>query len=133
MWYYAPALTPDARPCDALHEVALGHQEEKHDGSDHEGGRRHEQMVARPCFLGERREADLDGPEVGLGGDDKGPLEGVPRAQERDQPGRDEGWDRKWQDDAPEESQVARAIEPGGVRELVRDREKELPHEEDRE
>src|SRR5437667_8086392 len=72
--YYAAASTTDARPCDALHEVALGHQEEQHDRSDHERGRRHEQMVARPRFLPERREAHLDRSEVGLGGNDERPL-----------------------------------------------------------
>src|SRR2546428_12863278 len=87
---YAPASTPDARACDALHEIALGHQEEKHDGSDHERGRRHEQMVARPRFLPERGEAHLDRSEVGLGGNDERPLEGVPRAQEGDEAGRDQ-------------------------------------------
>src|SRR6266550_3505359 len=131
--YYAPALTPDARPCDALHEVALGHQEEKHDGSDHERGRRHEQMVARPCFLAERGEPHLDRPKVRLRRDDEGPLEGVPRAQEGDEAGRDQGRDREREDDAPEEPQVPRAVNPGGVGELVRDREKELAHQKYRE
>src|SRR2546428_6093603 len=131
--YYAAASTPDARPCDALHEVALGHQEEKHDGSDHERGRRHEQMVARPCFLAERGEAHLDGPKVRLRSDDEGPLEGVPRAQKGDEAGRDQSWDRKREDDAPEEPQVPRAVDSGGVGELVRDREKELAHQKYRE
>src|SRR2546428_1082664 len=131
--YYAAASTPDARPCDALHEVALGHQEEKHDGSDHEGGRRHEQMVARPCFLPERGETHLDWPKVRLRRDDEGPLEGVPRAKEGDEAGRDQGRHREREDDAPEEPQMACAIDPGGVGELVRDREKELPHQKYRE
>src|SRR5438093_8614497 len=131
--YYAAASTTDARPCDALHEVALGHQEEQHDRSDHERGRRHEQMVARPRFLPERREAHLDRSEVGLGGNDERPLEGVPRAQEGDETGRDQGRDREREDDAPEEPQVARPIDPGGVGELGRNREKELAHQKYRE
>src|SRR2546428_8894441 len=131
--YYAAASTPDARPCDAPHEVALGHQEEKHDGSDHERGRCHEQMVARPRFLPERREAHLDRSEVGLGGNDERPLEGVPRAQECDETGRDQGRDREREDDAPEEPEMSGAIHTRRIRKLARDRQKELTHQEDRE
>src|SRR6266550_5045414 len=128
--YYAPASTPDARACDALHQVALGHQEEKHDGSDHECGRRHEQMVARPRLLPERRETHLHGSEVGLRRDDERPLEGGPRAEEGDETGGDQSRDREREDDAPEEPQVPRAVDTGRVRELVRDREEELAHAE---
>src|SRR5438552_17609173 len=112
---YASLSSPDARACDALHQVALGDEEQDHDGGDHESGRRHEQMVARPRFLSEPRQADLNGPEVGLRGHDEGPLERVPRAEEGDESGRDQRRDGERQHDAPEESEVTSAVDPGRV------------------
>src|SRR5947208_9855899 len=130
---YASLSPPDARACDALHEVALGDEEEHNDGGDHESGRCHEQMVARPRFLPEPRQTDLNGPEVRLRGHDERPLERVPRAEEGDESGRDQRRDGERQNDAPEESKVTGAVDPGRVGELARDREEELAHEENRE
>src|SRR5439155_3277213 len=56
---YASLSPPDARACDALNKVALGDEEQDHDGGDHECGRCHEQMVARTRFMKELRQTDM--------------------------------------------------------------------------
>src|SRR5438046_507714 len=101
---YASLSSSDARACDPLHEVALGHEEEDHDRSDHECGRRHEQMVARPGFLPERGETDLHGPEIGPRCDDERPLERVPRAEVRYESCSDQSRDRERKNDDTEKS-----------------------------
>src|SRR5438132_5927606 len=131
--YYARPSSPDAGACDALHEIALGDEEQDHDGGDHECGRCHEQMVARPRFLPEPRQTDLDRAEVRPRRHDERPLERVPRPEERDESSGYQSGDREWKNDAPEETQVPRAVDPRRVGELGRDRQKELTHQEDRE
>src|SRR2546426_190308 len=78
-------------------------------------------------------QAALHGPHLGMVRHDERPEERVPAPEEAHERHRDERGDRDRQNDAPEETEVPRTVDPRCVRELSRHREEELPEEEDRE
>src|SRR3989442_9259375 len=131
--YYAAPSTPDARAGDTVNEIPLRHEVEDHYRRDDERRRGHEQIVVGARFLPERVEADLHRPHLGMVRHDERPEERVPAPEEAHERHRDERGDRDRQNDAPEETEVPRTVDPRCVRELSRHREEELPEEEDRE
>src|SRR5712692_4500248 len=126
-------LAADPRPGDTFDEVALRDEVDDERRQDHKRRACHEQMVSRASLARELHQHHLDRPDLGPRRDDQRPEERVPRVEEREQRNRDEGGSHQRQADGPEKAEVARAVDPRGVVQLLRHREKELTQQEDRE
>src|SRR6266511_2090034 len=59
-WTYAGELPADTRPRHPLDEIPLREQEDQDHWGDHEGGRRHLEMILRPEFGAELGHSNLD-------------------------------------------------------------------------
>ena len=86
-------------------------------------------LVARlEALERDRQRIELRVPEVDQRAEEVAPL--LDEGEQRD---RDEGRPRQRDDDPPAGSQLARAVDPGGVRQLIRDGPEELAQQEDEE
>src|SRR6476661_4707817 len=120
---------------DAFDECLLRDQEQEDHGQDEDDGGGHLLVVLHPAM--DRRELlqpDRERPDlVVVERVDQGTEEIVPSVEELEQ---SDGCDRRFRhlhDDVPHDLELIRAVHAGSVHELARDREEELPEQEDRE
>src|ERR687885_701544 len=118
---------------DALQELTLDENEQDDHRRDGERARRHQRVVVRPVLEGEGRQPDLDGSHLRPAGHHQRPQEALPALHERVQPHREQGRCRERHDHPPQVREVAGAVDLAGLPQLVRDTEKELAQQEDRE
>src|SRR6266542_1600644 len=130
-WIYAGELPADTRPRHPLDEIPLREQEDQDDRGDHEGRRRHLEMILRPEFGAELGHSDLDRSDRVAVRYQERPLEAVVDAKAGDERHRHQHGDGEGEHDGPEEPEVPRAVDLGRVRQLVRDRQEVLAQQED--
>src|SRR5437870_12361396 len=123
------ALQPAQR--ETADVVALEHDEEDERRDRRDERCRGEQRVLRAVLAGERREPDRRGPVLGVVRDDERPEEIVPLGEELEQEQRQERGPQQRHDDAKENAELARAVEPRRVDQLAWNAERELADEED--
>src|SRR5215217_7992860 len=114
-------------------EPALGEQIDDNGRDGGDGGGCHKQVPLGPVLALEVPQAnDNRDRRVGVR-DYQRPQQVVPVEQESEDGERSECRPREWKDDAPEATEAARTVDAGGVLQLVRDGEEELPQQEDTE
>src|SRR5579884_2361405 len=114
-----------------LDEGALDQEEENDDRQRHAHGHRHHQAPGGIVLLAIKVQAERDGVRLLLVQEEQRPQKILPCRQELEQRDRGERGLRQWQHQARKDAELTRAVDPTGLRELPRNRQEELPQQED--